>query len=314
MAQKNKYSKPKFLIVFAITTALLTSLQAIFHFDVPAYPTVSQEAMGKTDIVDSLDYLEDSMEDSDELFAENTTETAMEQVEDMEPDAKEGMHVTESADSITTENHDSTSTDSNVHIPQRDIRIGSHLWSYHDCFPDIQDVQIIAAQRNGIRPAHNRDDVKRLVKRHRLVDISHSPYYVVDNLSHSMPYLVPKAQQLLNTISINFIDSLISKGMKPYLPVISSVLRSTDDVQRLQRGNRNATSNSCHCYGTTIDIAYHRFMPLDASIEELSSKDMIRWDDNLKFVLGEVLNDLRAQGKCYVKYERKQACFHLTVR
>lgn len=309
MAQKNKYSKTKFLIVFAIAIALLASLQTIFHFDVPAYPIVSEEAVGETDIVDSLDYLEDSIEDSDELLAENETTDAMNQ----ETDAKEDTVTTVSSDSIT-DHQDSTDTDSNDIKPQRNIRIGSHLWSYHDCFPDIQDVQIIAAQKNGIRPARSRDDVKRLVSKHKLVNISHSPYYVVDNLSHSMPFLVPKAQHLLNTISINFIDSLISKGMKPYLPVISSVLRSTEDVKKLQRGNRNATTNSCHCYGTTIDIAYHRFIPLDASIEELSSKDMIRWDDNLKFVLGEVLNDLRAQGKCYVKYERKQACFHLTVR
>jgi len=309
MAQKNKYSKTKFLIVFAIAIALLASLQTIFHFDVPAYPIVSEEAVGETDIVDSLDYLEDSIEDSDELLAENETTDAMNQ----ETDAKEDTVTTVSSDSIT-DHQDSTDTDSNDIKPQRNIRIGSHLWSYHDCFPDIQDVQIVAAQKNGIRPARSRDDVKRLVSKHKLVNISHSPYFVVDNLSHSMPFLVPKAQHLLNTISINFIDSLISKGMKPYLPVISSVLRSTEDVKKLQRGNRNATTNSCHCYGTTIDIAYHRFIPLDASIEELSSKDMIRWDDNLKFVLGEVLNDLRAQGKCYVKYERKQACFHLTVR
>lgn len=309
MAQKNKYSKTKFLIVFAIAIALLASLQTIFHFDVPAYPIVSEEAVGETDIVDSLDYLEDSIEDSDELLAENETTDVMNQ----ETDAKEDTVTAVSSDSIT-DHQDSTNTDSNDIKPQRNIRIGSHLWSYHDCFPDIQDVQIVAAQKNGIRPARSRDDVKRLVSKHKLVNISHSPYYVVDNLSHSMPYLVPKAQHLLNTISINFIDSLISKGMKPYLPVISSVLRSTEDVKKLQRGNRNATTNSCHCYGTTIDIAYHRFIPLDASIEELSSKDMIRWDDNLKFVLGEVLNDLRAQGKCYVKYERKQACFHLTVR
>ncbi len=312
MAQKNKYSKTKFLIAFAITIALLTSLQAIFHFDVPAYPIVSQEAVGETDIVDSLDYIEENIEDNDELLAENTTANATDNEEEKEEDVPENLTTTVS-DSIT-ENQDTTSTDSSSLLPQRDIRIGSHLWSYHGCFPDIQDVQIIAAQKNGIRPARSRDDVKRLVKHHRLVNISHSPYYVVDNLSHSMPYLVPKAQQLLNTISINFIDSLISKGMKPYLPVVSSVLRSTDDVERLQRGNRNATTNSCHCYGTTIDIAYHRFMPLDSSIEELSNKDIVRWDDNLKFVLGEVLNDLRAQGRCYVKYERKQACFHLTVR
>jgi hypothetical protein len=312
MPQKNNntYSKPKFLIAFAITVAVLASLQAIFQFDVPPYPIVMEEAMGDTDIVDSLDYAEEVIED--ELLAEQATTIPEDtRIEEKQDSVKEEEIA--KADSIN-EQIDSTAIDSNVTQPIKNIRIGSHLWSYHDCFPDVQDVQIIAAQKNGVRPARSRDDVKKLVKRHKLVDITHSPYYIVDDLSHSMPYLVPKAQQLLNTISINFIDSLISKGMKPFLPVISSVLRSTDDVSRLQRGNRNATSNSCHCYGTTIDIAYHRFMPLDASIEELSNKDLVRWDDNLKFVLGEVLNDLRAQGKCYVKYERKQACFHLTVR
>ena len=312
MPQKNKntYSKPKFLIAFAITVAVLASLQAIFQFDVPPYPIVMEEAMGDTDIVDSLDYAEEVVEE--ELLAEQATTIPEDTRIEEEQDSVKEEEIAK-ADSINGQ-IDSTAIDSNGTQPIRNIRIGSHLWSYHDCFPDVQDVQIIAAQKNGVRPARSRDDVKKLVKRHKLVDITHSPYYIVDDLSHSMPYLVPKAQQLLNTISINFIDSLISKGMKPFLPVISSVLRSTDDVSRLQRGNRNATSNSCHCYGTTIDIAYHRFMPLDASIEELSNKDLVRWDDNLKFVLGEVLNDLRAQGKCYVKYERKQACFHLTVR
>jgi hypothetical protein len=31
-------------------------------------------------------------------------------------------------------------------------------------------------------------------------------------------------------------------------------------------------------------------------------------------VLSEVLRDLREQGLCYVKYERKQGCFQLTCR
>ena len=37
-------------------------------------------------------------------------------------------------------------------------------------------------------------------------------------------------------------------------------------------------------------------------------------NDTLKYVLSEVLNDLRRQGTCYVKYEAKQSCFHITAR
>jgi prophage antirepressor-like protein len=34
----------------------------------------------------------------------------------------------------------------------------------------------------------------------------------------------------------------------------------------------------------------------------------------LKWVLSEVLRDFREAGRCYVKYEVKQGCFHLTTR
>lgn len=36
--------------------------------------------------------------------------------------------------------------------------------------------------------------------------------------------------------------------------------------------------------------------------------------DTLKWVLSEVLRDMREQGRCYIKYEVKQGCFHMTVR
>lgn len=36
--------------------------------------------------------------------------------------------------------------------------------------------------------------------------------------------------------------------------------------------------------------------------------------DTLKLVLSEVLRDLRKADKCYIKYELKQGCFHITTR
>ncbi|MBP5479429.1 MAG: hypothetical protein J6Y15_08730, partial [Bacteroidaceae bacterium] len=102
------------------------------------------------------------------------------------------------------------------------------------------------------------------------------------------------------------------KGIMPHLPVITSVLRTTDDVRKLQKGNGNATTNSCHCYGTTVDISYNRFMPITG--KHTSSMPLTRMDYDMKQVLSEVLYDLREQEKCYVKYELKQGCYHLTVR
>ena len=188
--------------------------------------------------------------------------------------------------------------------------MGVHSWDA--CFPDINDVQLVAARQNGIQPVRSREDLHQLIVQHRLVNICHSPYYAVDDLTHSMPYLVPKAQHLLNTICLNFIDSLQMKGLPLHLPMVTSVLRTAEDVSRLQRGNGNATTNSCHCYGTTVDITYNRFVPLVGYYNP--DIPLLRWNEKMKQVLAEVLNDLRQQGLCYVKYERKQACFHLTVR
>lgn len=188
-------------------------------------------------------------------------------------------------------------------------RISSdNVWSYNECFCDSNFLQLRVAEAIGVEPMDSLSEVLNNIRSHRLVSIESTPYYIVDELTHSMPYMVPQAQQLLNTIGLNFIDSLISKGYPPYLPIVTSVLRTGDDIKRLRRGNRNSVTNSAHQYGTTVDITYNRFQPLD------KSQETVRFDANLKLILAEVLFDLKTEGKCYVKYERRQACFHLTAR
>ena len=101
------------------------------------------------------------------------------------------------------------------------------------------------------------------------------------------------------------------KGLPLQQFIVTSVLRTRHDVARLQQYNGNATENSCHLYGTTFDISYTRYAPLHVPGERQGRA--VR-DDTLKYILSEVLNDARQQGRCYVKYERKQKCFHITVR
>jgi hypothetical protein len=152
----------------------------------------------------------------------------------------------------------------------------------------------------------------QLAKRYEVVSIEGSPFYVVDKLKYSVPYLIPSAKELLTEISFNFLDSLQSKGYKMYLPIVSSVLRTTSDVEQLKKRNRNATDDSCHSYGTTFDITYSRFMPLTGIPTPVDSAE---WrSSELKLTLAEVIYDLRDKGKCFVKHERRQPCFHITVR
>ena len=311
--QQAKYDKRKFLVAFCVAMLLLTGIRHLFTIEVPLLAVNNRlDALDNDEIAEV--YVGEEEEEAYSESAEPEDEGEYTEA-DNEEKADEDLtvenlleeHLDEtSAEEVTT---DASNTLQGVRPNPHRVR-GVHSWT--ECFPDINDVQLVAAQKNGITPVRSRREIRKLIKQRKLVNICHSPYYTVDELTHSMPYLVPKAQHLLNTICLNFIDSLQMKGLPVHLPMVTSVLRTAEDVSRLQKGNGNATTHSCHCYGTTVDITYNRFMPLLGYYDP--NAPLLRWDMKMKQVLAEVLNDLRQQGQCYVKYERKQACFHLTVR
>lgn len=179
--------------------------------------------------------------------------------------------------------------------------------NYGKTFNDLPDLHMDAATRNGVGPLISRADTA--LYEAELVRIpGELEVYKVDKLTHSIPFLVPKASALLSDICVNFRDSLISKKMPVYKPIVTSIMRTNDDVKNLSRRNRNASENSVHRYGTTFDIAWTRFEKVDTMDERVLD------DGRLKAVLGQVLHDLRERDRCYIKHERKQACFHITVR
>lgn len=290
---KPKRSKWKFMVTFCATMISLALIRHTFSIDTTKHYT--SEAEG-----DTPELLEG------EVYVGNDEYTGFD--DELNPLDTIGL----TPEEATQLNSDIVQSCSYPNDPHHRPHLIKGVWSFDKCFHDLNDVQLTAAQSNGIPPVRNREEAHKHILAHKLVDISSSPYYQVDNLTHSMPYLVPKAQQLLNTICLNFIDSLQMKGITPHLPIITSVLRTTDDVKKLQKGNGNATTNSCHCYGTTVDISYNRFMPVTGS--HTPSAQLTRWNFSMKQILSEVLFDLREQKKCYVKYEVKQGCYHLTVR
>lgn len=179
--------------------------------------------------------------------------------------------------------------------------------NFEDAFPDLNDVQLATANRLGIPQIENREAAHKHMK--DLVYIGDNPYYSVERLRQSIPYLVPRAATLLNEIARAFNDSLVTKGYPTHKLLITSVLRTKEDVARLRNFNSNASQNSCHQYGTTFDIAYNRFLEIG---EDGTSN--VRYVTVYKSILAEVLNDMRQMGACYVKFERKQSCFHVTAR
>ena len=181
--------------------------------------------------------------------------------------------------------------------------------SFKACFPDTQMVQLQAEMKWGVNRVKDREDAEK--RKNELVYVGANPYYHIDPLYSSIPYLVPRAAVLLQDIGSAFFDSLYVQGVPLHRLIVTSVLRSEADVKKLRRHNGNATENSCHLYGTTFDICYNRYETVENP--NGPARRAVR-NDSLKYVLSEVLRDMREQGRCYIKYEVKQGCFHMTVR
>lgn len=171
-------------------------------------------------------------------------------------------------------------------------------------FNDSNYLQLKAATSMGLEPVSTLRDAWRL--RRPVVKVVSCRDYFVDTLTHSLPFLVPEAETLLRDIGRQFRDSLAARGGGDYRIKVTSLLRTPMTIAKLRRRNRNAIDSSAHQYGTTFDISYMKFI--------CDSKKVPRTQSDLRGLLTEILVDLRASGRCYVKYERKQACFHITVR
>lgn len=215
--------------------------------------------------------------------------------------------------SCRTKSHDSqegkTVEASAISEPIEDTMVSypGRTFSYKDKFRDTQSKQVQAARAIGLAtPPKDRQHASKMRDQLKLVKTNEN--YVVDDLTHSIPYLVPQAAAELESIGREFADILQRNGLPHYRFYVTSVLRTQHDVKHLQKsGNMNATTNSCHCYGTTFDLAYYRYDKVTRTREYMHQ-------DNLKLVLGQVLLNHQRAGKIYVKYEYKQACFHVTVR
>lgn len=182
----------------------------------------------------------------------------------------------------------------------------NYIGSYNRDFSDLNDLHLAEAQRIGIEPVASREEASHASK--AMDEITTNDYYEVEELKHSIPFLVPEAAGLLEDIGKNFQDSLYNLNAPIYKIKVTSVTRTVDDVKKLKKRNSNSSVNSAHQYGTTFDVSWVRFTKID-------EKDTLEIDkDRLKMVLASVLRDLHKADRCYIKHERKQGCFHITAR
>lgn len=308
-------SKKRYIQAFGLCVIALAVVRAVF-------PSVADDTKAN-----NIGVIKNDSTDSSTIVAEveekETSEDAKNGSNGKANEASDGKLTTDETSNVTDE---TKREDINLEKPQRwtgklsttrffnpDGSVAKHrIYSvphFGNTFPDQNDVQLEAAKKHGVKPVHNREDAEHRKK--ELVYVGSNPYFYVDRLNNSIPYLVPRASVLLQDIGRSFFDSLQVKGIPLHKIIVTSVLRTKADVEKLRSKNGNATQNSCHLYGTTFDVCYNRYKTVEDP--DGPRRRQVR-NDTLKWVLSEVLNDARKQNKCLVKYEVKQGCFHITVK
>lgn len=308
-------SKKRYIQAFGLCVIALAVVRAVF-------PSVADDTKDN-----NIGVIKNDSTDSSTIVAEveekETSEDAKNGSNGKANEASDGKLTTDETPNVTDE---TKREDINLEKPQRwtgklsttrffnpDGSVAKHrIYSvphFGNTFPDQNDVQLEAAKKHGVKPVHNREDAEHRKK--ELVYVGSNPYFYVDRLNNSIPYLVPRASVLLQDIGRSFFDSLQVKGIPLHKIIVTSVLRTKADVEKLRSKNGNATQNSCHLYGTTFDVCYNRYKTVEDP--DGPRRRQVR-NDTLKWVLSEVLNDARKQNKCLVKYEVKQGCFHITVK
>lgn len=293
--------KNRFLLGFVVVVCVLALVRLISPGAAEPRTSVADLSVADSLATDSVDQLAMAEEDKEE---EN--KAANEIAETSDDLAQEAA----GTDSETDAAADSSNTPS-IFFDKNGKEVKHRIFSvphFGNTFPDQQDVQILAATKHGVKPVQNRLEAEN--SKGKLVYVGSNPFFYVDKLNNSIPYLVPRASVLLQDIGRAYFDSLQIKGIPLHKIIVTSILRTKDDVAKLRTRNGNATENSCHLYGTTFDICYNRY-------KQIQTREQPRrqvQNDTLKWVFSEVLRDFRDKNRCYIKYEVKQGCFHITVK
>jgi hypothetical protein len=189
---------------------------------------------------------------------------------------------------------------------------------------DVNAAQLAVAQSGGVR-ASGDAEIQRLRRSGRLVELEDTTsYWVLRDLTHSVPFSTPSARGMLLEASRRFQVRMKEMGLPRFRLTVTSVLRTDESQADLRQRNANAAAGvSTHEYGTTMDISHIRFEPPAADpglppemaqLHDSLMRDIAkRHASALQGELGRVLRDMRKEGKVKVMMERQQPVYHTTV-
>jgi hypothetical protein len=169
--------------------------------------------------------------------------------------------------------------------------------------PDYIETSIL----NGIRKCKDEGELRQRVDEGKLVKIKDDKGYVIEQMSHSYPFLTREGQELLREIGKRFREKISDTRMKGSSFRITSLTRTTDKLRDLRHVNSNTSMNSPHLYGNAFDISYLRFTSRKFYVTQCDKK-------YLKEALAEVIWQLREERRCWATYETNQNCFHVVAR
>jgi hypothetical protein len=169
--------------------------------------------------------------------------------------------------------------------------------------PDYIESSILS----GIKKCKDEREIKQRVADGKLVGISNGNGFIIEEMSHSYPYLTKNGQTLLIEIGKRFRDKISDTRLKGSKFRITSLTRTTDKLKSLRGINSNTSPNSPHLYGNAFDISYIRFTTRKLFLTYCDKK-------YLKEALAEVIFDLKEENRCWATYEIKQNCFHVVSR
>jgi hypothetical protein len=189
---------------------------------------------------------------------------------------------------------------------------------------DVNARHLAVAQAGGVR-ASGTSQIERLRRSGRLVQLEDTTrYWVMRDLTHSVPFATPSAKGMLFEASRRFQARMDELGLPRFRLTVTSVLRTDESQAELRQRNSNAASGvSAHEFGTTMDISHIRYSPPPAERglppELVQLHDALLMDvaqrnaSALQGELGRVLGEMRREGKLKVMMERQQPVYHTTV-
>lgn len=186
----------------------------------------------------------------------------------------------------------------NIECPEVIIQKVSH--KLNDRLRDYKN----AAKKKGIIPIENEASI---ILEDNLVKVHANQYYIIDNLTHSYPFLTQESLDLLNAIGQSFQQKLVASSLADTKFIVTSLTRTKESVSRLTRLNGNAVKDSPHLYGVSFDISYNRFHLPYIQLSSCHKK-------YLQEVLAQAIQEQRENNNCWATKETKQLCYHVVAQ